>query len=90
MIERRSRLRRVVEIEIPILMVVAFALAPYLWMVLTSVKPDADIVAFPLRYLPSRLTFEHYETLLEQTSFSKNLLNSLIIAVGAVIVGPIC
>ncbi len=87
MIDRRSRLRRVVEIEIPILVIVAFALAPYVWMVLTSIKPDSDIIAFPLRYLPSHVTFEHYATLLEHTSFAKNLLNSLIIAFGAVIVG---
>lgn len=87
MIDRRSRLRRIVEIEIPILVIVAFALAPYVWMVLTSIKPDADIVAFPLRYLPSHPTFEHYQTLLEHTSFARNLLNSLIVAIGAVIVG---
>ena len=87
MIDRRSRLRRVVEIEIPILVIVAFALAPYIWMVLTSIKPDSDIVAFPLRYLPSHVTLEHYQTLFEHTSFARNLLNSLIVAIGAVIVG---
>jgi multiple sugar transport system permease protein len=87
MIDRRSRLRRIVEIEIPILVIVAFALAPYVWMILTSIKPDTDITAFPLRYLPSHVTFTHYETLLAQTSFARNLLNSFIIATGAVIVG---
>lgn len=87
MIERRSRLRRILQIEIPILLIVAFALAPYAWMVLTSVKPDADITAFPLRYLPSRVTFEHYGELLAHTSFAVNLFNSLVVAVGAVVVG---
>lgn len=87
MIERRSRLARIVQIEIPILVIIVFALAPYVWMVLTSIKPDADISAFPIRYLPSAVTFDHYVELIAHTSFAENLLNSLIVAVGAVLVG---
>ncbi|MFN3687146.1 carbohydrate ABC transporter permease [Salinarimonas sp.] len=87
MIERRSRLRRALTVEVPILAVVAFALAPYAWMVLTSIKPDAEIVARPLQYLPRSVTLEHYETLLARTSFARNLLNSLVVATGAVVVG---
>ena len=87
MIERRTRLRRAVEIELPIILIIAFALAPYAWMVLTSIKPDADISARPLQYLPSTVTFEHYATLLNRTTFAANLLNSLVVALGAVAVG---
>lgn len=87
MIERRSRLRRTLTVEVPILAIVAFALAPYVWMVLTSIKPDAEIVARPLQYLPRNVTLEHYETLLARTSFARNLLNSFIVATGAVVVG---
>ena len=87
MIDRRSRTRRLFEVEIPILLIIAFALAPYVWMVLTSIKPDADILARPLQYLPTAITFEHYETLLNRTTFAVNLMNSLIVAVGAVLVG---
>jgi multiple sugar transport system permease protein len=87
MIDRRSRTRRLLEVELPILLIVVFALAPYVWMVLTSIKPSADITARPLQYLPSTVTFEHYETLLARTSFAGNLLNSLIVALGAVAVG---
>jgi len=87
MVDRRSRAARILQIEIPILIIVAFAIGPYLWMVLTSLKPDDDVSQWPLRYLPSRITFEHYDTLLEQTSFAGNLVNSLIVAFGAVAVG---
>lgn len=73
--------------RIPILLIVGFALIPYAWMLLTSIKPDADITARPLTYLPSAITFEHYETLLNRTTFAANLLNSLIVAIGAVLVG---
>jgi multiple sugar transport system permease protein len=87
MIDRRSRAARILQIEIPILIVIGFAIGPYLWMVLTSIKPDADITQWPLRYLPSRITFAHYDELLAHTSFAVNLLNSLIVALGSVVVG---
>jgi len=87
MIDRRSRLRRVLEIELPLILIIAFALAPYAWMVLTSIKPDADISTRPLQYLPSTVTLEHYGTLLNRTTFAANLLNSLVVALGAVAVG---
>jgi multiple sugar transport system permease protein len=86
-IERRTRLHRFLQVELPILAIVAFALAPYVWMVLTSIKPDADISTRPLQYLPSTVTFEHYGRLLNRTSFAANLLNSLVVALGAVAVG---
>ena len=87
MVDRRTRMGRILQVEIPILLIIVFAIGPYLWMVLTSVKPDSDITQWPLRYWPSRITFEHYGTLLEHTSFAVNLMNSLIVAVGSVVVG---
>jgi multiple sugar transport system permease protein len=87
MVERRSKVARILQIEIPILLVVVFAIGPYFWMMLTSVKPDADTAQWPLRYWPSRITFAHYDTLLAHTSFAINLMNSLIVALGAVVVG---
>lgn len=87
MSRRMSFRRRLVLVEIPVLAILAFALAPFLWMLITSVKPTADLSLFPVRYWPSRFTLEHYAMLLQRTSFAGNLLNSTIIACGAVVVG---
>jgi multiple sugar transport system permease protein len=87
MIDRRSGLRRAVEVEIPVLLIVIFAIGPYAWMVLTSLKSDADIAAFPVRYFPTVATLDHYRLLLQKTSFSGNLLNSFIVALGACLLG---
>jgi multiple sugar transport system permease protein len=87
MIERRSRLRRFLEIELPILLILLFALAPYAWMVLTSIKPQEELTVWPVRYLPDAATLDHYRELLGRTTFAGNLLNSLIIACGAVALG---
>jgi multiple sugar transport system permease protein len=87
MIDRRSPLRRIAEVEIPVLLIVLFALLPYVWMVMTSLKPEADVNAAPVRYIPSEWTLAHYRTLLERTSFAGNLLNSMVIALGAATLG---
>jgi multiple sugar transport system permease protein len=84
---RRTRLRRLLEVELPVLLIVVFALAPYVWMVLTSVKPSSAIATFPVQYLPAEPTLEHYRVLLQRTSFLRNLLDSLVVAVGAVVLG---
>jgi multiple sugar transport system permease protein len=87
MSRRLSAGKRILLVELPVLAILVFALAPFVWMLLTSVKPNADLSVFPVRYLPSRFTLEHYATLLQRTSFAGNLLNSLVIACGAVLVG---
>ena len=87
MIDRRTPLRRTLEIHIPAALIVAFAILPYLWMILTSLKPAAEIALWPVRYLPEEATLQHYRDLLARTSFGGNLLNSLAIALGAVALG---
>jgi multiple sugar transport system permease protein len=87
MIGRRSGARRLVEVELPVLLIIAFALAPYAWMVLTSIKPQAELSVWPVQYLPRSATLDHYRELISRTSFSINLLNSLTIATGAAALG---
>jgi ABC-type glycerol-3-phosphate transport system permease component len=77
MIDQSSATRRLIEIHIPIALILAFALFPYLWMLLTSLKPAAEASQWPVRYWPSRLTLEHYETLFARTSFFGNLGTAL-------------
>jgi multiple sugar transport system permease protein len=87
MIDRRSRLARIAQVEIPILAVIGFALAPYLWMILTSIKPARELAEWPVHYLPREATLDHYRELITRTSFAGNLGNSLIIACGAALAG---
>ena len=68
-------------------LILAFALAPYAWMVLTSIKPQAELSLWPVRYLPENATLDHYRELISRTTFAGNLLNSLVIATGAAALG---
>ena len=62
--DSRSAARRFLEVELPVLAILTFALAPYAWMVLTSVKPQAELSLWPVRYLPENATLEHYRELI--------------------------
>lgn len=57
---------------------------PFYWMFITSVSPIRDIVAFPPKWIPSRLTFEHYIAAFNTAPFHLYYLNSLIVALASV------
>lgn len=61
-------------------------LAPFIWMLLGSLKPQSEIFAYPVRLLPSRLTLEHYSFALTSTGFPRYFFNSLVVA-GLVMAG---
>jgi multiple sugar transport system permease protein len=58
-----------------VILAVAFSISPILWQFLTSIKLNADISAVPNVYLPTRITFKHYQELWERRQFTLNLLN---------------
>lgn len=66
----------------PLVLIIAF---PLLWMVITSVKPQAELFATPPSLIPNEITFEHYRRLLEDTPFLQYFANSLILAVSTTI-----
>lgn len=62
-----------------------FVVFPYLWMVLTSLKPIDEFFTFPLRWLPSRMTFQHYAAVFSDERFMRSLLNSVIVSVAVTV-----
>ena len=68
------------------LAVVAFALLPFYWMVLTSVKTDADIVTEKPVFWPNELNLDRYGLAFER-GFGDALRNSLLVAAGTVLAG---
>jgi multiple sugar transport system permease protein len=54
--------------------------APFVWMVLTAIKPTPEILAIPFKWFPSRITLEHIRYIFQFAPFQLYLLNSLIIA----------
>eukprot|EP01136_Pigoraptor_vietnamica_P003345 Opistho-1_new@32495 len=58
-----------------------FVLFPYAWMLATSIKPIADVVAWPIRWLPRSVTLENYAAILSDARFLRSLLNSAVVSV---------
>lgn len=57
---------------------------PFYWTVVTSLKPDGDIFTVPIRWIPERLTLEHYTAAFSLVPFPRYFWNTLVIAVGGV------
>jgi multiple sugar transport system permease protein len=82
-----STLRRILTTDLPVLVIVLFAMAPFAWMVLTSLTPTETLNATGVSVSPSGWSLDNYMRLLRQTSFLGNMLDSLIIACGTVVLG---
>jgi multiple sugar transport system permease protein len=82
-----KRLRLLLGTELPVAAILAFGLLPWLWMVLSSFRPDADLTATPFRIIPGALTLANHIELLQRTSFLQNMRDSLVVASGAVALG---
>jgi len=86
---QQGTLRRILTTDLPVLAIVLFAMAPFAWMILTSLTPTAALSATGVSLSPRGWSLDNYVRLIEQTSFLKNMLDSLIIAGGTVVVGLI-
>ncbi|ANH08820.1 carbohydrate ABC transporter permease [Shinella sp. HZN7] len=82
-----STLRRILTTDLPVLVIVLFAMAPFAWMMLTSLTPTAALNATGVSVSPAGWSLDNYVRLLRQTSFLGNMLDSLIIACGTVVLG---
>jgi len=56
------------------------ALFPLIWIFLTSIKPATEVYTFPVKYLPSRATFEAYRYLFSFARFNMYFKNSFVVA----------
>jgi multiple sugar transport system permease protein len=55
-------------------------LLPFIWMLSTSFRTQADFDSYPLSLIPSTLTIQNYLNIWSQIPFGRQLLNTLIYA----------
>ena len=84
---RRSRIFQLLGTELPVAVILIFALFPWLWMVLCSFRPEAELTQSPITLLPQTFTLANDIALLGRTSFAQNFRDSLVVATGAVLLG---
>lgn len=84
---KQSRIRLFFGTELPVLAFLAFAVLPWVWMLLSSIRPERELLRSPILLWPETLTLINHIELLQRTSFTQNLRDSLIVAIGAVSLG---
>ena len=57
---------------------------PFYWMIITAFSPAPDIIAFPPKWIPSRLTLEHFAEASAQAPWLTYYWNSLVVALVSV------
>lgn len=77
---RRSRLLKYAAIYASVAVVALWALFPVYWVGSSSIRPQYEIVATPLHYLPQTLTFRSYRVAFEDPGFTRALRNTIAVA----------
>jgi multiple sugar transport system permease protein len=54
---------------------------PFIWMLVSSVKPEAEVRRIPPTWLPETFTLENYQSLFDRLSFPTYFFNSTLVAV---------
>lgn len=65
---------------VALFLVLSYAL-PYVYLVMTSIKPAADVQQIPPSFFPNRLSFENYQTVLTTASIPGAFASSALVAV---------
>lgn len=63
----KKKLGRVILYALVVLIVI-ITVAPFLWMVISSISTKQDLLSKPLHWIPTKVTFENYKAMLAGTS----------------------
>ena len=79
---------------VTVALLLVWSLAPFLWQVLTSLKPPAEVFSVPPTYWPSHFQFSSYALIFKTRPFATYIFNSLLVAFGTTIccsiIGSLC
>ena len=68
------------------LVLLLFLIGPYLWMVISSISPEGELISTPPHWFPKQPTLERYKNLVSTVQFRRALLNSSVITSVTVLV----
>src|SRR4051812_36966309 len=58
---------------------------PFIWMLVSSFKPEAEVRAVPPTWWPETLTLDNYDRLFTQLDFPTYFMNSVIVALSVTV-----
>lgn len=80
-IKTKRGLGRFFFLIVPLAIFLVITLAPFYWIVVTSLKTSTEVFAKPLTYWPRQLTLENYVNLFKNLHFEQYFLNSFIVSI---------
>jgi ABC-type glycerol-3-phosphate transport system permease component len=80
------KVRRNLPLALAVLALMVLILAPFYWIFTSSIKEPQEIIARHPTLFPQSFTLEHYDKLLNHSPFPTYLRNSLIVALGTMII----
>jgi ABC-type glycerol-3-phosphate transport system permease component len=86
---RKQRTAYIIFIYAIAFIMCAFALAPVLWSISTSLKPDKLIFIQPPQWVPEEITLSHYKEVLGNPNMVRYYVNSFLTAAAATVVALI-
>lgn len=66
-----------------------FSIAPFLWELSTSLKPQTEVMRLPQALLPQEPTTENYIGIFERRPFGRYILNSLVVGAASTVIALI-
>jgi len=75
----KTRIHKAI-IYLVLLVGVIVTIAPFVWMISASLMPAGQANQFPPKFLPDKVTFEHYRTLFGRLNVARYFFNSIVIS----------
>lgn len=79
--------RKIFTVHIPILLIVLFAIGPYIWSMISSLTPEREMHTSEFRYVPENPTLENYGRLFSKVNFLGNLGDSVVVSFFSMLFG---
>ncbi|MEG3032402.1 MAG: carbohydrate ABC transporter permease, partial [Enterococcus sp.] len=77
--EMQSNRRAKIAIGVALAIGAIIWMIPFVWMILSSFKTDAEIMQFPPKILPEHFSMDNFKELFEAFNFIVYLKNTLIV-----------
>jgi multiple sugar transport system permease protein len=72
-------------VNVAVIALVATYALPYVFLLITSFKPAADVLQIPPTFLPERISLENYRSIFGNPSVPSAFFNSIVVAAGSTV-----
>jgi trehalose/maltose transport system permease protein len=69
-----------------VVIIIFYTVFPFVWAVISSIKPNAELFSTPVDYWPDQINLTFYQFVLDNGDFLRALRNSVIVSVTTVVI----